>query len=263
VPPSRHSSRSSYSRTLRRWPIAAQNEAASARDGDQLLLVIATPCAASRWHCSIWSTAISYRRGLPVAPRSVFCLGERALQSGKQTQTAAIPVQRLQIVTSLAAEQKLSDTIERFCSTDHCRRRSPRVITSICCLRALIRPVRHYVASATALDMSARFDDVHVMFYPSRRTHGAALPRVRGRPFAQPGQSYADVRSRRRKRLRALAVAADGWQAFEQVPFIPIGQWFHPTAFRNIVTDVGRQGTHADPPPAGMARSSLRLSNGG
>ena len=28
--------------------------------------------------------------------------------------------------------------------------------------------------------------------------------------------------------------------AFEQVPFIPIGQWFYPTAFRNTVTDIVR-----------------------
>jgi peptide/nickel transport system substrate-binding protein len=28
--------------------------------------------------------------------------------------------------------------------------------------------------------------------------------------------------------------------AFEQVPFIPIGQWFYPTAFRNNVTDIVR-----------------------
>ncbi len=28
--------------------------------------------------------------------------------------------------------------------------------------------------------------------------------------------------------------------AFEQVPFIPIGQWFYPTAFRNSVTDIVR-----------------------
>jgi peptide/nickel transport system substrate-binding protein len=28
--------------------------------------------------------------------------------------------------------------------------------------------------------------------------------------------------------------------AFEQVPFIPIGQWFYPTAFRNDVTDIVR-----------------------
>ena len=26
--------------------------------------------------------------------------------------------------------------------------------------------------------------------------------------------------------------------AFEQVPFIPIGQWFYPTAFRNNVVDI-------------------------
>ncbi len=28
--------------------------------------------------------------------------------------------------------------------------------------------------------------------------------------------------------------------AFEQVPFIPIGQWFYPTAFRNTITDIVR-----------------------
>jgi peptide/nickel transport system substrate-binding protein len=28
--------------------------------------------------------------------------------------------------------------------------------------------------------------------------------------------------------------------AFEQVPFIPIGQWFYPTAFRTNVTDIVR-----------------------
>ena len=26
--------------------------------------------------------------------------------------------------------------------------------------------------------------------------------------------------------------------AFEQVPFIPIGQWFYPTAFRNNIVDI-------------------------
>jgi hypothetical protein len=38
---------------------------------------------------------------------------------------------------------------------------------------------------------------------------GAALPSVRGRPFAQPRQGRADVRARRGERVRAPALAAD------------------------------------------------------
>ena len=142
-----------------------------------------------------------------------------------------------------------------------CRRRSARV-RMLLALQSLTANQLRSLAAEIVLPLAS---SGHGGAAPPRAEFATsvALPFVRGRPFAQPGQGDPDVRSRRRKRLRALAVAADGWQAFEQVPFIPIGQWFHPTAFRNIVTDVGRQGTHADPPPAGMARSSLRLSNGG
>src|SRR6185369_16903479 len=42
---------------------------------------------------------------------------------------------------------------------------------------------------------------------------GSTLPAVRGRSLAQPGQGRADVRARRRERVRAPALAADRWQA--------------------------------------------------
>src|SRR5208283_4782921 len=44
-------------------------------------------------------------------------------------------------------------------------------------------------------------------------SHGSALPPVGGSPFAQPGQSGADVGSRGRKRVPAPALATNGWQA--------------------------------------------------
>jgi hypothetical protein len=46
---------------------------------------------------------------------------------------------------------RLATAISRFCSTDHTRRRSRRVITSICCLRALIRPVVRALSIAAAV----------------------------------------------------------------------------------------------------------------
>src|SRR5271167_3818420 len=42
---------------------------------------------------------------------------------------------------------------------------------------------------------------------------GATLPALRRRPLAQSGQGDADVRSGRRERIPAPALAADRWKA--------------------------------------------------
>src|ERR1700722_19316170 len=49
--------------------------------------------------------------------------------------------------------------------------------------------------------------------YHPADSRDAALPLVRGRPFAQSGKGDADVRSRRGKCFRPAAMAADRWQA--------------------------------------------------
>jgi hypothetical protein len=71
--------------------------------------------------------------------------------------------------------------------------------------------VRPYVATTKAL---YRRLDCYMFslcsHYEAR--YGAAFPPVRGSQIAQHRQGHADVRSRRRKRVRAPAVARDRWQ---------------------------------------------------
>lgn len=56
---------------------------------------------------------------------------------------------------------RLSATISRFCSIDHRRRRSPRVITSTRCVRALIRVVVRPLLELPSRSIVARSPSMH------------------------------------------------------------------------------------------------------
>ena len=92
--------------------------------------------------------------------------------------------------------RKLSSTISRFCSIDHARRRSPRVITSIRGLRVLLRSVEERAQSRAA---RIRCRPCTIPFTSTRqiarcRSHNAhRSSRLSRRPFRDAAFPMADA----------------------------------------------------------------------